>query len=174
MNWRRITAITRKEVTQIRRDPRSLLIAFLLPVIQLLIYGYAVNLDVKHVPLCVYDRDGTQDSQDLLKHFQATDYFNIVRVADDYWDVIHQIDYGVCTVAVVVPPQFAETFHCPERPTYALCLHPSPLAPACALACSEKRPVQEVQIVPFSDEEAVKYSVSGRNIGHRLGGFPKY
>ena len=111
MNWRRITAITRKEVTQIRRDPRSLLIAFLLPVIQLLIYGYAVNLDVKHVPLCVYDRDGTQDSQDLLKHFQATDYFNIVRVADDYWDVIHQIDYGVCTVAVVVPPQFAETFH---------------------------------------------------------------
>ena len=80
MKWRRIVAIARKEVIQIRRDPRSLLIAFLMPLIQLLIYGYAVNLDVKHVPLCVYDRDGTQDSQDLLKHFQATDYFNIVRV----------------------------------------------------------------------------------------------
>ena len=111
MKWRRIAAIMWKEVTQIRRDPRSLLIAFLLPVFQLLIYGYAVNLDVKHVPLCVYDRDGTQDSQDLLKHFRATDYFNIVRVADNYRDVIRQIDYGVCTVAVVVPPQFSETLH---------------------------------------------------------------
>jgi ABC-2 type transport system permease protein len=111
MKWRRIAAIMRKEVIQIRRDPRSLLIAFLLPVFQLLIYGYAVNLDVKHVPLCVYDRDGTQDSQDLLKHFQATDYFDIVRVADNYRDVIHQIDYGVCTVAVVVPSQFSETLH---------------------------------------------------------------
>lgn len=111
MKWRRIAAVTRKEVTQIRRDPRSLLIAFLMPVVQLLIYGYAVNLDVKHVPLCVYDQDGTQVSQDLLKRFQATDYFNIVRVSDSYRDIVHQIDYGVCTVAVIVPPQFSEMLH---------------------------------------------------------------
>jgi len=109
MKWRRIVAIARKEVIQISRDPRSLLIVFLLPVVQLLMYGYAVNLDVKHVPLCVYDRDGTQVSQDLLKHFQATDYFHIVRVSGSYRDVIHQIDYGVCPVAVVVPPQFSES-----------------------------------------------------------------
>lgn len=111
MKWRRITAIMRKEVIQIYRDPRSLLIVFLMPIIQLLIYGYAVNLDVKHVPLCIYDQDGTQDSQDLLKHFQATDYFHIVRVSDSYRDVVHAIDYGACTVAVVVPPQFSETLH---------------------------------------------------------------
>ena len=111
MNWRRIAAITRKEVIQIRRDPRSLLIVFLMPVIQLLIYGYAVNLDVKHVPLCVYDRDGTQVSQDLLQHFRATDYFNIVRVADNYGDVVHEIDYGVCSIAIVVPPRFTENLH---------------------------------------------------------------
>lgn len=111
MNWRRIAAITRKEIIQIRRDPRSLLLVFLMPVIQLLIYGYAVNLDVKHVPLCVYDRDGTQDSQDLLKHFQATDYFNIVRVSENYPAVVHDIDHGVCSVAVIVPPQFSEMLH---------------------------------------------------------------
>ncbi len=52
-----------------------------MPLIQLIIYGYAVNLDIKHIPLCVYDRDATQTSQDLLKRFQATDYFNIVRVS---------------------------------------------------------------------------------------------
>jgi ABC-2 type transport system permease protein len=108
MSWRRIAAITHKEVIQIWRDPRSLLIVLLMPLIQLFIYGYAVSLDVKHVPLCVYDRDSTQTSQDLLKHFQATDYFNIVRTSDSYSDVLHNIDYGVCTVAVVVPPQFSE------------------------------------------------------------------
>ena len=108
MSLRRIIAITKKEALQIVRDPRSLLVILAIPLIQLFIFGYAVNLDVKHVPLCVYDQDGTQTSQDLLKHFQATDYFDIVRVAGNYRDVVHDIDHGVCTVAVVVPPQFSE------------------------------------------------------------------
>ena len=109
MSLRRILAMTRKEVIQIGRDPLSLMIIIALPLIQLLIFGYAVNLDVKHVPLCVYDRDATQISQDLLKGFQATDYFNIVHVSENYPDVVRHVDYGMCTVAVVVPPQFAET-----------------------------------------------------------------
>ncbi len=111
MSLRRILAITRKEVIQIRRDPRSLLIIIAMPLIQLFIYGYAVNLDIRHIPLCVYDRDGTQTSQDLLKRFQATDYFDIVRVAPNYPDVLRNIDDGTCSVAVVIPPQFAETLH---------------------------------------------------------------
>jgi ABC-2 type transport system permease protein len=111
MSLRRILAMTRKEVIQIRRDPRSLLIIIAMPLLQLFIYGYAVNLDIRHIPLCVYDRDATQTSQDLLKRFQATDYFNIVRVAPNYADVLHNIDDGACTVAVVIPPQFSETLH---------------------------------------------------------------
>ena len=80
-----------------------------MPVMQLVIYGYAVNLDVKNIPLCVYDRDATQTSQDLLKRFQATDYFRIVHVADNYPDVLRQIDSGNATAAIVIPPQFDET-----------------------------------------------------------------
>jgi ABC-2 type transport system permease protein len=108
MSFRRIQAMMRKEVIQIWRDPLSLLVIFAMPIVQLIIYGYGVNLDIKHIPLCVYDRDATQSSQDLLKHFQATDYFSIVHVADNYRDVVHSIDQGACTVAVVVPPQFSE------------------------------------------------------------------
>jgi len=108
MSLRRIIAMTRKEILQIVRDPRSLLVILAIPLVQLFIFGYAVNLDVKHIPLCVYDQDGTQTSQDLLKHFQATDYFQIVRVEDNYRGVVHDIDHEVCTVAVVVPPQFSE------------------------------------------------------------------
>ena len=108
MSGRRVLAMTRKEVIQIRRDPLSLLIIIAMPIIQLLIFGYAVNLDVKHIPLCVYDRDATQTSQDLLKRFQATDYFKIVHLSDSYTDIVRSIDYGACTVAVIVPPQFSE------------------------------------------------------------------
>ena len=111
MSLRRVLAIMRKEVIQIWRDPRSLLVIFAMPLVQLVIYGYGVNLDVKHIPLCVYDRDATQTSQDLLKHFQATDYFTIVHVAEDYHDVIQRVDRSACTVAVVVPPQFSEDIH---------------------------------------------------------------
>jgi len=108
MSGRRVLAMARKEVIQIRRDPRSLLIIFAMPLLQLFIYGYAVNLDVKHIPLCVYDRDGTQTSQDLLKRFQATDYFDIRYVAPNYRDIIRHIDDGACTEAIVVPAQFSE------------------------------------------------------------------
>ena len=111
MSLRRILAITRKEVIQIRRDPRSLLIIIAMPLIQLFIYGYAVNLDIKHIPLCVYDRDATQTSQDFLKRFQATDYFDIVRVLSSYRNVVRNIDQGTCQIAVVIPPQFSETLH---------------------------------------------------------------
>jgi len=111
MSLRRILAVMRKEVIQIRRDPLSLMVILLLPLIQLLVFGYGVNIDIKHIPLCVYDRDATQTSQDLLKHFQNTDYFNIVHLSDNYRDVVQHIDHGACTVAVVVPAQFAEKLH---------------------------------------------------------------
>ena len=64
---------------QVWRDPRSLMIALLLPFTQMLLFGYGVNLDLKHLPVCTFDREGSQLSQDLLKRFQATQYFNIVH-----------------------------------------------------------------------------------------------
>lgn len=111
MSVRRVLAIMRKEVIQIWRDPLSLLVIFAMPIVQLIIYGYGVNLDIRHIPLCVYDQDGTQFSQDLLKHFQATDYFSIVHVARNYRDVVQQIDGGGCSVAIVAPFRFSEQVH---------------------------------------------------------------
>lgn len=108
MSLRRIAAMMRKEFIQIRRDVRSLLIIFAIPLILLFIYGYAVNLDVKHVPLCVYDRDGSQESQDLLKGFQAAEYFDIVHLARDYRDVVQDIDTGACAMAIVIPTDFSQ------------------------------------------------------------------
>ena len=63
---------------------RSLIIVLIMPVILVLLFGYGVNLDLKHLPIYVYDREGSQQSQDLLKRFQASEYFDVVRVVNNY------------------------------------------------------------------------------------------
>ena len=60
MRLRRLKAIAVKEVLQIWRDPRSLMIALLLPFTQMFLFGYGVNLDLKHLPVCTFDREGSQ------------------------------------------------------------------------------------------------------------------
>lgn len=107
MNLGRIVAITRKEFLQVRRDPRSLLIALFMPVMLLGLLGYGVRLDAKHVPVYAFDRDGTQDSQALLKRFQASEYFQLARVVDSYAEIIAAIDANRCKLGLVVPPDFA-------------------------------------------------------------------
>ncbi len=79
MRFRRLQAIAVKEFLQIWRDPRSLMIALLLPFTQMFLLGYGVTLDLKHIPVCTFDREASQDSQALLKKFQASMYFEITR-----------------------------------------------------------------------------------------------
>ena len=108
MRFRRLKAIAVKEVLQIWRDPRSLMIALLLPFTQMFLLGYGVNLDLKHIPVCTFDREGSQLSQDLLKRFQASQYFVIARDLQSYRQLVAAIDDGDCSLAIVVPPDFSE------------------------------------------------------------------
>jgi ABC-2 type transport system permease protein len=108
MNLRRVRAIARKEMIQVWRDPRSLMIVLLMPLMQMALLGYGVNLDIKHVPICVLDREGSQESQSLMKAFQASPYFQIVEADRDYEAVKRAIDGGRCKMAVVVPPDFSQ------------------------------------------------------------------
>ena len=115
MNVGRMAAISRKEFLQVRRDPRSLLIALFMPIMMLGLLGYGVRLDAKHVPIYVFDRDGSQDSQALLKRFQASDYFQLARVVDNYAEIIGAIDAGRCKLGLVIPPDFARRLHAGGR-----------------------------------------------------------
>ena len=108
MNLRRVRAIAKKEIIQVWRDPRSLMIVLLMPLMQMALLGYGVNLDIKHVPICVFDREGSQQSQSLMKAFQASPYFQIVEAETDYDGVKRAIDDGRCKMAVVVPPDFSQ------------------------------------------------------------------
>ena len=67
MNLRRVKAIAKKEIIQVWRDPRSLMVVLLMPLMQMALLGYGVNLDIKHVPICVFDREGSQQSEALIE-----------------------------------------------------------------------------------------------------------
>ena len=116
MSFTRFLAVARKEVVQILRDSRSLIIVLIMPVTLVLLFGYGVNLDLKRLPVYVYDRDGSQQSQDLLKRFQASDYFQIVRVVHDYPALARSLDDGHAKMGIVVPWDFSQCLR-DGRPT---------------------------------------------------------
>ena len=71
MRGHRLGAIIRKEIIQIRRDIPSLLITVAMPLLLMLAFGYGVRFDIQNIPVYVYDREGSRQSQDFLKRFQA-------------------------------------------------------------------------------------------------------
>jgi ABC-2 type transport system permease protein len=76
--WERILTLLRKEFRSVLRDPRMRVVIFGLPVLQTLIFGYAVTLDVRHVPLAIVDRDNTPASRELVARFTGSAYFDAV------------------------------------------------------------------------------------------------
>ena len=108
MSPTRLAAIARKEVVQILRDARSLAIVIVMPAILVILFGYGVNLDLKGLPVYVFDQDGSQESQDLLKHFQASEYFHVIRVVNDYSALSRALDDGHAKMGIVVPWDFSQ------------------------------------------------------------------
>jgi ABC-2 type transport system permease protein len=86
-NFRRIWAITHKEFLHIIHDPRSLLIIFAMPVIQLAMFGYALNLEIQNVNLAVIDHARTPLSQDLIEQFMGSPFFSVFYYTDQYSQV---------------------------------------------------------------------------------------
>ncbi len=107
MKLHRLTAIAWKESLQIMRDARSVAIVLAMPVLLMLAFGYGVSFDVKHLPVYVFDREGSQASQDLLKRFQASEYFEVKRTVNDYSAIVRALDSGACRLALVLPHDFS-------------------------------------------------------------------
>jgi ABC-2 type transport system permease protein len=108
MSLTRLLAIARKEILHILRDSRSLGIVVIMPVTLMLLFGYGVNLDLKGLPVYVFDRDGSQQSQDLLKRFQSNEYFHIAQVVDSYPELTRALDDGHAKMGIVIPWDFSQ------------------------------------------------------------------
>ena len=96
----RIKAVTKKEFIQIRRDPLSLAMAFLMPAILLFIYGYAVTFDVDRITTVVYDMDKSSISRELTDQLSQSGYFTIVAYLDRYEQIDTCLDRGNAKVAI--------------------------------------------------------------------------
>lgn len=104
----RLTSLIRKEFIQIRRDPRTLALTFLLPVIQLFLLGYAATNDVRNVPLAVFDQDKSAASRQLLDAYRAADYFQLSYDVQSEDELRRLIEDNSARAGIIIPPNYGE------------------------------------------------------------------
>ena len=102
----RLVSIIRKEFIQIFRDPRTLGLILVMPIVQLFLLGYAATTDVKNVPIAVLDQSRTPDSRALLDAFRAADYFTIDYAVQSEEEIQILIERGDVRAALVIPPDY--------------------------------------------------------------------
>jgi len=102
----RIGEMVGKEFRQVFRDPRMARILFVAPILQLLVFGYAVSTDVRNTPLFVVDQDGSADSRQLVASFEAGGYFRISGRASRPADLVDRLDRGDTIAGLVIPVGF--------------------------------------------------------------------
>ncbi len=108
MNLKRVNAIARKEFIQIIRDYRSLGLAIFIPVLLLMLFGFALTLDVDNVPMIIWNQDKSQASADFILNFKNSRYFKIVGYFDNYTELQDYIDRSKAMMAMVIPKDFSK------------------------------------------------------------------
>lgn len=102
----RIGAITQKEFLHIRRDPRVIISVLVMPVLQLLLFAYAISFDVRNVPTVVMDQDRTASSRAFVSEFEQSGFFRIVGRAESEAQLDRAFEANLARVAIVVAPGY--------------------------------------------------------------------
>jgi ABC-2 type transport system permease protein len=103
----RLLVVAWKEMLQLRRDRLTLAMMVVMPVMLLLLFGYAINTDVRHIPTVVFDQDRTAASRDLARSLEATGFYQLVGPVSDYDQIGRAFRSGTARVALVIPPRYA-------------------------------------------------------------------
>ncbi|HTP42211.1 MAG TPA: ABC transporter permease [Nitrospiria bacterium] len=107
----RLRAVARKEFIQLYRDPRSLAIIFAMPLLLLLLFGYAVTLDITDVQVAVYDQERSEQSREFIRRFDESKYFRLAADVGDYADLTRLIDLREAQIGLVIPYDFSRTLN---------------------------------------------------------------
>jgi ABC-2 type transport system permease protein len=105
---RRVLHLVKKELLELRQDPRLFGIVIMAPIIQLTVLGYAATTDVKDVPIVVVDPDRSSESRALIARFQASDNFKLVGMLDSTGQIDRWLDRGDAWMALSIPPGYGE------------------------------------------------------------------
>jgi ABC-2 type transport system permease protein len=116
MNLRKVQAVARKEYYHLIRDFRSLYLAFFIPLLLILLFGYALSLDVENVTTVVVDQDQTTQSRDFIHKLDASAYFNVIAHLADTAAVIRYLDHNRALLGIVIPPDWTENLQA-DRPS---------------------------------------------------------
>ena len=108
MNLPRVLAVARKETRQIVRDSRSLYLALGIPVVLMILFGYALSLDVDNIPIAVWDQDNSPQSREFLDRLTSSGYFTLLFRTDRYDEMVKNIDRNRISAAMVIPFDFSE------------------------------------------------------------------
>jgi ABC-2 type transport system permease protein len=103
----RLWSIALKELLQLRRDRLTLAMMVALPVVQLTLFGYAIDTDVRHIPTVVWDQDRSAQSRDFAASLQATGFYDVLGEVHGYEEIAHAMRSGTARVALVVPNGYA-------------------------------------------------------------------
>ncbi len=107
----RIKAIAKKEVRQLKRDKRMLYVLFVFPILLLVIFGYAINFDVHHIKMIIYDRDKSTDSRNFVKSLTSSDYFDLVGYIHDENKIKEVLDTKEAQCVIVFPEDFSKKIY---------------------------------------------------------------
>lgn len=106
LSWRRLLAMARKEAIQLRRDPRSLAMAFVVPAVLIVVFGYMISFDVRDIRTAVLDRDQSVQSRALVSAFVASGRFEVSTRLDDESQIDGLLNRGAVRMVLVIPVGF--------------------------------------------------------------------
>jgi ABC-2 type transport system permease protein len=106
LSARRLFAVARKETIQLRRDPRSLAMGFIVPAAMILFFGYVISFDVKDIKLAVLDQDGTPRSRELVQAFQSSGWFRVTERLESESDVAPLLNRAKVRMVLTIPRGF--------------------------------------------------------------------
>lgn len=107
--WNRLSSLIRKEFIQITRDPRTLAMTFIMPVVMMFLLGYAATNDVRNIALVVLDRDQTPASRRLIDAYRVADYFTIAPPVGSEEELRNLIDRNAARAGLIIPPGYGRT-----------------------------------------------------------------
>ncbi len=116
MSWLRFSAIVKKEFLHVLRDRPSLIIAVMMPIIFITLFGFAVSTEVDNIQMAVFDADKTYESRELVRKFQSSNYFEVLNYVDTIKEIEDLVDGGHVKAALVVPSGYAKDLKRGEMP----------------------------------------------------------
>lgn len=138
MYSQRLASLVRKEFLQIVRDPRTLWITVMIPVVQLFLLGYTATSDVRDVPLALFDQDRGPQARRLIDAYRAADYFRLAYDADSELELRRLIEDGRARAGIIIPPDYSKKVLAGETAQIAFVLDGSdPNVASTSLAAAE-------------------------------------